>query len=151
MPDSVSSWIGAASGANSVSSWDRADKAADLGMPATRTDTRGASNTQAIRPGRRGASAGLVAILAGDSGVADMLRSCSGASAILVSDAVLRSPSEMPTIREEPAHSNAKSIKSFKLQLNLPAGKHDLIGSFKPKRKMSLNATSSNGTLQDIS
>ncbi len=41
--------------------------AAALGMPAARTDTSGASNTQAISPGRRGASAGLVAILAGDS------------------------------------------------------------------------------------
>ncbi len=48
-----------------------------------------------------------MAILAGDSGVADMLQSCSGASAILVSDAVLRSSSETPTVREEPAHSNA--------------------------------------------
>ncbi len=52
--------------------------AAALGMPAARTDTSGASNTQAISPGRRGASAGLVAILAWDSGVADMMRAGPG-------------------------------------------------------------------------
>ncbi len=45
--------------------------AAALGMPAARTDTSGASNTQAISPGQRGASAGVVAILAGDMTRAD--------------------------------------------------------------------------------
>ncbi len=40
-------------------------------MPAARTDTSGASNTQAISPGQRGASAGVVAILAGDMTRAD--------------------------------------------------------------------------------
>ncbi len=68
--DSASSWDGAASGADSASSWDGVDNAADLGMPAARTDTSGGSNTLAISPGPRDASAGMVAILAGDSGMA---------------------------------------------------------------------------------
>ncbi len=58
--------------------------AAALGMPAARTNTSGASNTQAISPGQRGASAGLVAILAGDSGVADMTRAGPGLAIVQV-------------------------------------------------------------------
>ncbi len=76
--DSASSWDRAASGADSASSWDGADNATDLGMPAARTDTSGGSNTLAISPGQRGAFAGVVTILAGDSGVADMTRTGPG-------------------------------------------------------------------------
>ncbi len=66
--DSASSWNGAGSGADSASSWNRAA----LGMPTAHTDTSGGSNTLAISPGQRGASADVVAILAGDTGVAGL-------------------------------------------------------------------------------
>ncbi len=77
--DSASSWDGAGSGADSASSWD----GADLGMPAARTDTSGGSNTLVISPGQRGASAGVVAILAGDSGLAGLARADSGLAGLL--------------------------------------------------------------------
>ncbi len=67
--DSASSWDGAGSGAVN---------AAALGMPAARTNTSGASNTQAISSGQWGESTGVVAILAGDPGVADMTRAGPG-------------------------------------------------------------------------
>ncbi len=66
--DSASSWNGAGSGADSASSWN----GAALGMPTAHTDTSGGSNTLAISPGQRGASADVVAILAGDTGVAGL-------------------------------------------------------------------------------
>ncbi len=77
--DSASSWDGADSGADSASSWD----GADLGMPAARTDTSGGSNTLAINPGQRGASAGVVAILAGESGLAGLARADSSLAGLL--------------------------------------------------------------------
>ncbi len=84
--DSASSWNGAGPGVDSASSWNGAGSGADsvtvnavaLGMPAARTDTSGGSNTLDISPGQRGASAGVVAILAGDSGVAGLTRTDPG-------------------------------------------------------------------------
>ncbi len=83
--DSASSWDGSGSGANLASSWD----GADLGMPAARTDTSGGSNTLVISPGQRGASAGVVAILAGDSGLAGLARADSGLAGMMRADSGL--------------------------------------------------------------
>ncbi len=82
---SASSWDGAGSGADSASSWD----GADLGMPAARTDTSGGSNTLVISPGQRGASAGVVAILAGESGLAGLARADSGLAGMMRADSGL--------------------------------------------------------------
>ncbi len=72
-------------GADSASSWDGADQ----GMPAARTDTSGGSNTLVISPGQRGASAGVVAILAGDSGLAGLARADSGLAGMMRADSGL--------------------------------------------------------------
>ncbi len=58
-------------------------------MPAARTDTSGGSNTLAINPGQRGASAGVVAILAGDSGLAGLARADSGLAGTMRADSGL--------------------------------------------------------------
>ncbi len=81
---------GAGSGVDSVSSCNGAGSAivnaAALGMPAARTDTSGGSNTLVISPGQRGASAGVVAILAGDSGVAGMTQADPGLAGMTRTD-----------------------------------------------------------------
>ncbi len=58
-------------------------------MPAARTDTSGGSNTLVISPGQRGASAGMVAILAGDSGLAGLARANSGLAGMMRADSGL--------------------------------------------------------------
>ncbi len=58
-------------------------------MPAARTDTSGGSNTLAISPGQRGASADLVTILAGDSGLAGLARADSGLAGTMRADSGL--------------------------------------------------------------
>ncbi len=55
-------------------------------MPAARTDTSGGSNTLAIIPGQRGASLGVVAILAGDSGMAGTTRTDPGLAGTMRAD-----------------------------------------------------------------
>ncbi len=155
--DSASSWDGAGSGVDSASSWD----GADLGMPAARTDTSGGSNTLVISPGQRGASAGVVAILAGESGLAGLARADSGLAGMMRADSGLAgllwgsgsaailwqvsavevpmggwfSSSATPTVKGEPLSFKARSLYSSSVQVASCSGMIELSGSDKPPSK----------------